>query len=73
MVTGWGSIKEGDEESSNVLRKATVPIVPDDECQECYNKYKLKIFDSMMCAGDMKGNKGVCIVSNSAHLMCHGS
>jgi len=54
VVTGWGTTEEGGD-VSDVLMKVSVPIVPDDQCDELYGG---GVYQSMICAGDVE-NGGI--------------
>ncbi|KAK8398259.1 hypothetical protein O3P69_003872 [Scylla paramamosain] len=60
VVTGWGTVNEEEFDSSDVLRKVTLPIIPDEECGESYDYFGMTIFDSMICAGYEEGGKDSC-------------
>ena len=52
-VTGWGTLRQKGQ-SSQRLRKVTIPFVPHDKCQEIYNVLRLtsvKVQEGMICAG----------------------
>ncbi|CAL8118290.1 unnamed protein product [Orchesella dallaii] len=51
-VTGWGRTKEKGE-TSDILKKVKIPIVPNDQCRRLYKKLKMGITDHMMCAGEV--------------------
>jgi secreted trypsin-like serine protease len=55
-VLGWGRTAEGGDRSQ-VLRKATVPVISDSGCSASYG-----VFDSvgMMCAGYPRGGTDAC-------------
>ncbi|MGE5086864.1 MAG: S1 family serine peptidase [Bacillota bacterium] len=56
-AVGWGLERETDILVSDLLRKVTVPILPQDQCDQYY---PLKIDESMMCAGYPQGEKDSC-------------
>jgi secreted trypsin-like serine protease len=55
-VLGWGRMAEGGQ-PSQVLRKATVPIMSDSACSAGYQDYNAK---SMVCAGYPQGGVDAC-------------
>ncbi|KAK9885016.1 hypothetical protein WA026_009243 [Henosepilachna vigintioctopunctata] len=58
VVTGWGWTSENDE-TSDVLRKVTVPIWTKKECGNSHYGEK-KISDNMFCAGFSDGKHDAC-------------
>jgi len=56
-VLGWGHTAYGGA-SSDVLRQVTVPVVPQQSCQEAYGAGA--ITDNMLCAGTEAGGKDSC-------------
>jgi len=59
VAAGWGCTVEGGS-GSDILRKVTVPLVPESVCSEAYAKYKYTITDRMICAGLAEGGKDSC-------------
>jgi len=55
-VLGWGRTAEGGARSE-ILRKATVPVVSDASCSASYSAYDAK---SMVCAGYPEGGTDAC-------------
>ncbi|KAA9160838.1 serine protease [Amycolatopsis acidicola] len=55
-VVGWGRTADGGARSE-VLRKATVPVVSDASCSQSYSNYDAK---SMVCAGYPQGGTDAC-------------
>ncbi|MGP4018226.1 S1 family peptidase [Saccharopolyspora sp. 5N708] len=55
-VLGWGATAEGGQ-ASDILQKAEVPVVSDQECQKAYPQYKA---DAMVCAGLPQGGVDSC-------------
>ncbi|XP_023444323.1 plasma kallikrein isoform X2 [Dasypus novemcinctus] len=53
-VTGWGFTKENGE-IQNILQKANIPLVTNEECQTKYRDYE--ITEHMICAGYKEGGK----------------
>jgi len=58
VISGWGTLSEGDDDGPNVLQKVTVPIISDDECRVAYGDDE--VFDHMICAGVPEGGKDSC-------------
>lgn len=56
-VTGWGVTETGDK--SPVLKKATVPYVDNDTCNDP-KSYKGRVLGMMMCAGAREGGIDAC-------------
>lgn len=64
-ITGWGQ-NHLNGSLFNVLQQATVPILNSSFCKEAYNisEYNhLKIGGGHLCAGEIDGSAGTCIVS----------
>jgi trypsin len=66
QVTGWGTTSAGGS-IANTLRKVTVPVVSDDDCNDSYSG---DIFDSMICAGLDEGGKDSCQGDSGGPFMC---
>ncbi|XP_075840661.1 plasma kallikrein [Microtus pennsylvanicus] len=66
-VTGWGYTKEGGE-IQNTLQKATIPLVPNEECQKKYRNYV--ITKQMICAGYKEGGTDACKGDSGGPLVC---
>jgi hypothetical protein len=52
-VTGWGTLRKKGQ-SSQRLRRVTLPFVPDEKCKNIYNILRLttvKVKEGMICAG----------------------
>lgn len=51
-ISGFGKLGNGNNQlTANILQKAFVPFVKQDECQKKYEQYKLKIDQKQFCAG----------------------
>ena len=53
-VTGWGTLRKKGQ-SSQRLRRVTLPFVPDEDCKKVYNILRLtkvKVRKGMICAGN---------------------
>uniref|UniRef100_A0A1A9WKQ0 Peptidase S1 domain-containing protein n=1 Tax=Glossina brevipalpis TaxID=37001 RepID=A0A1A9WKQ0_9MUSC len=58
IAAGWGLIKQGGV-TSNYLQEVSLPIITNQECRN--TRYKNKIQDVMICAGNVKqGGKDAC-------------
>ncbi|SFD76715.1 Trypsin [Actinopolyspora alba] len=57
IVLGWGARSEGGQKSE-VLRRATVPVVGDAECAEIYDRQFVP--NAMVCAGYPDGGVDAC-------------
>lgn len=57
ITAGWGYVREGAWQLSNILQKVTVPLVTTEECNKSYNG---DITDRMICAGLSEGGKDSC-------------
>lgn len=66
-VTGWGYTKEGGE-IQNTLQKATIPLVPNEECQRKYRNYV--ITKQMICAGYKEGGTDACKGDSGGPMVC---
>ncbi|XP_047407227.1 plasma kallikrein [Sciurus carolinensis] len=66
-VTGWGYNKERGE-IQNILQKANIPLVTNDECQKRYKDYV--ITKQMVCAGYKEGGKDACKGDSGGPLVC---
>ncbi|EDL78854.1 rCG59057, isoform CRA_a [Rattus norvegicus] len=69
-VTGWGYTKERGE-TQNILQKATIPLVPNEECQKKYRDYV--ITKQMICAGYKEGGIDACKGDSGGPLVCKHS
>jgi len=67
-ITGWGITAENSESSSNVLNKASLPIVPKSECYGIYQNE----FDNntQICAGLEQGGVDACTGDTGGALIC---
>lgn len=66
LISGWGRVQHGGI-SSKVLKKATIPIVTDEQCTR--NMFNISdegiltgvaIADTKLCAGDIVTGQGLC-------------
>ena len=68
-ITGWGTLKSGGKQPDK-LQVAHVPIIGQDDCKQ---KYKGEIHDSMVCAGYPEGGKDSCQGDSGGPMVCKGS
>lgn len=73
FVAGWGRTQEGGK-SANILQELQLPVIPNTECRELYNKmgkaFSDKQFDNaVLCAGDLDGGKDSCQGDSGGPLM----
>ncbi|CAG7716460.1 unnamed protein product, partial [Allacma fusca] len=76
VVSGWGCTdRDCEGRMSSVLKRAAVPIVPQNICKEAY---PYSIYPSMFCAGFVEGgSKDACrgdsggplVVEDGAHRL----
>ncbi|XP_015999395.2 plasma kallikrein isoform X1 [Rousettus aegyptiacus] len=66
-ITGWGFTKEKGE-IQNILQKANIPLVTNEECQKRYGYYE--ITKQMICAGYKEGGKDACKGDSGGPLVC---
>nr|XP_002709380.1 plasma kallikrein [Oryctolagus cuniculus] len=66
-VTGWGFTKEKGE-IQNILQKANIPLVTNEECQKSYRDHA--ITKQMVCAGYKEGGKDACKGDSGGPLVC---
>ncbi|XP_046274925.1 plasma kallikrein isoform X4 [Marmota monax] len=66
-VTGWGFDKEKGK-IQNILQKANIPLVTNEECQKRYRDYV--ITKQMVCAGYKEGGKDACKGDSGGPLVC---
>lgn len=67
-ILGWGRVKEGGP-TSQVLLKATVPIVTDAACTQSYLRFSAS---SMVCAGYEEGGIDACQGDSGGPLVIDG-
>lgn len=64
---GWGQTEEG--EGSRYLLKTRVPIISNRKCDEIAGIYFSAITPRVICAGDLRLNRGVCYGDSGGPLM----
>ncbi|XP_017043372.1 uncharacterized protein LOC108089546 [Drosophila ficusphila] len=67
-IIGWGKRRNRDAAGTNVLHKATVPIIPMNNCRSVY--YDYTITKNMFCAGHKKGHIDTCAGDSGGPLLC---
>jgi hypothetical protein len=54
-------------ETQNILQKATIPLVPNEECQKKYRDYVIN--KQMICAGYKEGGTDACKVMGKKYTI----
>ncbi|KAH8380358.1 hypothetical protein KR009_010168 [Drosophila setifemur] len=67
-VIGWGKRRNRDTAGTSVLHKATMPIIPMNNCRKVY--YDYTITKNMFCAGHRKGLIDTCAGDSGGPLLC---
>ncbi|KAH8240235.1 hypothetical protein KR032_012359 [Drosophila birchii] len=67
-VIGWGKRRNRDATGTSVLHKATVPIIPMNNCRKVY--YDYTITKNMFCAGHKRGHIDTCAGDSGGPLLC---
>ncbi|XP_043646666.1 uncharacterized protein LOC122615685 [Drosophila teissieri] len=67
-IIGWGKRRNRDATGTSVLHKATVPIIPMQNCRKVY--YDYTITKNMFCAGHQKGHIDTCAGDSGGPLLC---
>ncbi|MFC9294727.1 S1 family peptidase [Streptomyces sp. NPDC057011] len=68
-IAGWGDTAQSSRTRSSHLRKAQVPIVAPDDCEESYSHFNA---DSMLCAGYQEGGVDTCQGDEGGPLLIQG-
>lgn len=74
FVAGWGLLRE-DGRESDALQELQIPIIPNKECKQKYQKiyYRIAIpdhrFDNIICAGYPEGGKDTCQGDSGGPMM----
>ncbi|CAG2061515.1 unnamed protein product, partial [Timema podura] len=64
VVAGWGKTDTTyGKTGTNILQKATVPILSDEECLQWHDhkNINLELFSEMFCAGHSDGHMDACL------------
>ena len=67
--SGFGTLEYGGD-LADVLMQVQVPIVSNRLCNKNYQKYNLKIDQSMICAGKRQGGKDACQGDSGGPMVC---
>ncbi|KAK9717335.1 Trypsin [Popillia japonica] len=67
VVSGWGTTSSGGS-ASIVLQSVEVPIAPLNECKVSYSN---QVYDGMLCAGYVEGQKDACQGDSGGPLVCN--
>nr|AWU67090.1 putative trypsin [Crangon crangon] len=67
IVSGWGATEE-EGDPSDILQKATVPIMSDADCKEVFGESEID--DCMICAGVIHGGIDACEGDSGGPLAC---
>lgn len=71
FIAGWGTV-EFRGESSNILRQVALKVVPTSTCQSAFDRFKVTISDTQLCAGYSLGGKDACQGDSGGPLMLAG-
>ncbi|XP_059472499.1 serine proteinase stubble [Neocloeon triangulifer] len=72
VVAGWGKTDTSyGKTGTNILQKATVPILRDDECLMWHKQknIRLELFSEMFCAGHRDGHMDACLGDSGGPLI----
>ncbi|XP_070504854.1 trypsin-1-like [Chironomus tepperi] len=58
IATGWGLTNPYYGDTSEILQKVELSLISNDECSAHYEGHN--IFNTQLCAGDLKGGKDTC-------------
>ncbi|XP_019639400.1 PREDICTED: neurotrypsin-like [Branchiostoma belcheri] len=67
-IVGWGKANSSDTSFSDILREASVPFIPRQECRD--RAYGNMVTDRMMCAGFWEGGVDTCQGDSGGPLLC---
>lgn len=68
FIAGWGTV-EFRGESSNVLRQVSLRVTAKAACQSAFDRFKVTISDTQLCAGFALGGKDACQGDSGGPLM----
>lgn len=72
FAAGWGRLSENGK-SPNILQELQVPVHDTAVCRKAYREHGIflpgQFDDTVLCAGDMKGGKGICKGDSGGPLM----
>ncbi|XP_058019743.1 transmembrane protease serine 9 [Ahaetulla prasina] len=67
LVSGWGSIQDGNASQPEYLHRAAVGILEQTTCEGLYN---VSLSDQMICAGFLEGKVDACQGDSGGPLAC---
>ncbi|XP_042336045.1 transmembrane protease serine 9 [Sceloporus undulatus] len=67
LISGWGSIREGNASRPETLQRASVGIIDQKTCNVLYN---FSLTEQMMCAGFLEGKVDSCQGDSGGPLAC---
>ncbi|NXT23322.1 TMPS9 protease, partial [Syrrhaptes paradoxus] len=67
IISGWGSLQEGNVTKPEILQKASVGIIDQETCNFLYN---FSLTDRMICAGFLEGKVDSCQGDSGGPLAC---
>ncbi|KFP28998.1 Transmembrane protease serine 9, partial [Colius striatus] len=67
IISGWGSLQEGNVSMPEILQKASVGIIEQKICNFLYN---FSLTDRMICAGFLEGKIDSCQGDSGGPLAC---
>ncbi|XP_010084154.1 PREDICTED: transmembrane protease serine 9 [Pterocles gutturalis] len=67
IISGWGSLQEGNVTKPEILQKASVGIIDQTTCNFLYN---FSLTDRMICAGFLEGKIDSCQGDSGGPLAC---
>lgn len=68
FIAGWGTV-EFRGESSNILRQVALKVTPKATCQSAFDRFKVTISETQLCAGFALGGKDACQGDSGGPLM----
>ncbi|KAJ7308140.1 hypothetical protein JRQ81_008653 [Phrynocephalus forsythii] len=67
LISGWGSLQEGNASKSEILQAASVGIIDQKACNALYN---FSLTEQMLCAGFLEGKVDSCQGDSGGPLAC---
>jgi len=68
VITGWGTEHQSSTSNPTILREGIVPIISNAQCQSWL---RIRIGDSLMCAGYEEGGVDTCQGDSGGPLVCY--